>query len=466
MALAFSCVSLPPLPPEPESAELPEETPVMPETPEEASAVTNILGLVYTQLAAGDYGEALAQFDLIPGEDARSSDILLLKASILGSSGDLAGAAEITSDILSREPENTRALLVLAALEGAQGREKEQKAALERIISTDPEHVEALIGLGNIAIRGQNRAPTAAASFFDRALAREPENLEALLGRAGAYRYARDPQGAEELLNRGLSLYPKEAALWSERARLYREAGFLLQALEDLNTARELNGNDYWIAMDRGMVLLDLNRKQPALEGFIHAQSLNPDHFLSYVYTAGIKDEAGDYAGAEADYQRLIELRPDYYFAQEGLGMLKMRSRQWEDARNAFIQAYNRAPNEWNYALLAMMNWRRMNQPGNIRDFANLAMRRLTRDSLEYAMLRLYLDMSGDDAVARRVNQETDSVLKARMLYYLANYYDIKGMNRLADATFSEIMNLEQRTTIPEWRLVLWAMEERNLTFF
>jgi tetratricopeptide (TPR) repeat protein len=453
--------------PEPEIVEIPEEPPEPePEPEEEAPSLDEILALVYALLEAGDYEGALAQFDLIRGEEAQSSRILLLKASIRGSWGDLAGAAEMVNDILSREPEHTRALLVLAALEGAQGREREQKAALERIVSRDPEHVEALIGLGNIAIRGQNRAPAAAASFFDRALAREPENLEALLGRAGAYRYARDPQGAEELLNRGLGLYPEEAALWSERARLYREAGFLIQALEDLNTARELDDGDYWIAMDRGIVLLDLNRKEAALEDFTQAQSLNPDHFLSYVYTAGIKDEAGDYAGAELDYQRLIELRPDYYFAQEGLGTIKMRNHQWEEARNAFVQAYNRAPDEWSYALLVMMNWRRMDQPGNIRDFANLAMRRLNRESLEYAMLRLYLDMSGDEAVARQINQETNFGLKARMLYYLANYYDIKGMNRLADITFLEIMKLEQRITIPEWRLVLWTMEERNLTVF
>jgi hypothetical protein len=113
-----------------------------------------------------------------------------------------------------------------------------------------------------------------------------------------------------------------------------------------------------------------------------------------------------------------------------------------------------------------MMNWRRMGQPGNIRDFANLALRKLSRDSLEYAMTRLYLDMNGDDGVARRVNQEKDPKLKARMLYYLANYYDIKGNTRLAEIMFSEITNLEQRMTIPEWRLVRWALEERNLAAY
>jgi hypothetical protein len=40
--------------------------------------------------------------------------------------------------------------------------------------------------------------------------------------------------------------------------------------------------------------------------------------------------------------------------------MLLMGNRQWQEARDAFIQARNYAPGEWSYALRAMMNWRRM----------------------------------------------------------------------------------------------------------
>jgi tetratricopeptide (TPR) repeat protein len=472
----LGCVSPPaeapapgtPITPLPEDWEGPSESPppAVELPPDEAEGLAGILSRVTALLEEEDYEAALALFDEMDEEDRESSDMALLKASILCSAGKFDEAGEIAGGIRAREPENTQALLVLSVLEAAAGREREQRTALEGIIKIDPRHVPALIGLGNMAVRGERRSPTTAGAYFDRALEEEPDNIEAILGRAEAYRFARDPQKAEELLNRGLTLHPEESALWAERARLYRDAGFLLQALSDLDAAKKLDDGDYWISMDRAMVLVDLNRKQPALEEFIHAQSINPDYFLSYVYTAGIRDEAQDYEGAMADYRILVNLRPDYYFGHEGLGMLLMRNRQWREARDSFIQAYNYAPNEWSYALLAMMNWRRLDQPGNIRDFANLALRKLSRESLEYAMIRLYLDMNGDDGVARRVNQEKDPKMKARMLYYLANYYDIKGNTRLAEIMFSEIMNLEQRMTIPEWRLVLWALEERNLAAY
>jgi tetratricopeptide (TPR) repeat protein len=483
LIMVLGCVSpsKPLMPPEIPGPELPVPEPPPPVTPEPPpgkaelpppkgegaeTGIEGILSRVSALLDEGDYESSLVLFGEMTEEDRESNGMLLLKASILCSAGKLDEAREITLQIRTREPDNTQALLVLSTLEGAAGREKEQKAALERIIKIDAGHVPALVGLGNMAIRGENRSPSAAGAYFDRALAEEPDNLEAILGRAEAYRFARDPQKAEELLNAGLKLYPGEAILWAERARLYRDAGFSLQALADLDTAKKLDDTSYWISMDRGMVLVDLSRKQLALEEFTHAQSLNPEHFLSYVYSAGIKDEAEDYAGAIEDYKTLVRLRPDYYFGQEGLGMLLMRDHRWQEARDAFIQAYNHAPNEWSYALLAMMNWRRMGQPGNIRDFANLALRKLPRDGLEYAMLRLYLDMNGDDGVARRVNQEKDLKLKTRMLYYLANYYDIKGNTKLAEIMFSEIMNFEQRMTIPEWRLVRWALEERSLAAY
>ncbi|MDR0400755.1 MAG: tetratricopeptide repeat protein [Treponema sp.] len=462
LIMVLGCVSPPPPPDGREAPEFP--PPGEPEAPEQDT--TAILIRISALLMENDHKGALALFDEIEEEERESSEIVLLKASILCSAGEYDAAREIAGRIRAEEPENTQALLILSVLEGAAGREREQKTALEGILEIDSRHVPALVGLGNIAIRGERRSPTTAGAYFDRALAEEPDNLEAIMGRAEAFRFARDPQKAEELLNQGLKLYPGEPELWAERARLYRDAGFSLQALSDLDTAVKLDDRNYWISLDRAMVLVDLNRKQLALEEFVRAQSLDPDYFLSYVYTAGIKDEMKDYDGALEDYRILVKLRPDYYFGQEGLGMLLMRNRQWQGARDAFVQAYNYAPNEWSYALLAMMNWRRLNQPGNIRDFANLVLRKVPRDNLEYAMIRLYLDMNGDDGVYRRVNQEKDPALKARMLYYLANYYDIKGNGRLADLLYSEIMNLEQRMTIPEWRLVLWALEERNLAAF
>ncbi|MDR2102581.1 MAG: tetratricopeptide repeat protein [Treponema sp.] len=430
------------------------------EEPPPRPSLEAILAEIAARLEAGDFDGAAALFDAMDPAEAAAVPIRLLKASVLSSGGKLAEGRALVNEILAEEPQNTGALFVLAALAAAEGKERDQRTILEGIIKIDPAHVGALSSLGDIALR--NRSFKNAAAYFDQALALEPENRDALIGRAGVFRYTRDPKNAETLLNKAISLYPQWDTPFSERARLYRDAGRPVQALADLDAAKQLNSRDYWICYDRGNVLLDLNRKREALEEFTQAIALEPNNFTAYVYSAGIQDELGDFDGAERDYTALIKLKPEYYFAYEGLGMIKMRKKRWAEARDAFLEAYRYAPQESNYALLAAMNWMRAGKINDPRQFLEQALRRVQRDTLEWYMLRLYHDLAGDNDAAIRIDREKNSDIKFRMLFYLANYYDIRGNTNLADRYFLQTKELGRRGII-EWRLNEWILEERHL---
>jgi tetratricopeptide (TPR) repeat protein len=439
----------PPSPVRPPEEETPPE-PTLESTLEEMAAL----------LERGDFDGAVALFDTLKAADAESPSIRLLKASVLNSAGRSADSRAIVDEILSGDPQNTEALFVLSALEGAAGKDREQRATLEGIIKLNPAHVDALSSLGNIALR--NRSFRTAASYFDRVLELEPDNGDALIGKAAVFRYNQDTKNAEALLNRAVTLYPQWEVPLSERARLYREAGYPVQALADLDAAKKINDRDYWIRYDRGIVLVDLNRKREALEEFTQAIALEPDVFIAYVYSAGIKDETGDYEGAERDYTTLIKLKPEYYFAYEGLGMLKMRKGLWAEARDAFQEAYRQAPQESNYAMLTAMNWMRAGRINDPRQFLEQALRGVQRESLEWYVLRLYHDLAGDNDLALRIDREKNPDIKSRMLYYLANYYDIRGNTNLANKYFLQVKELGRKGII-EWRLNEWALEQRNL---
>jgi tetratricopeptide (TPR) repeat protein len=256
---------------------------------------------------------------------------------------------------------------------------------------------------------------------------------------------------------------PGWARPYHERARLYRGAGFYADALADLDIARRLEPDNYWILTDRGVVLMDMNRKQEALEDFNRAIEIEPEMFLAYAYSAGIKDEFADYAGAERDYLRLIRLRPDYFYAYEGLGVIKMRNKQWADARDAFLEAYRQAPREYSYALLATVNWMRATgRQTDPRQFLAQVLRTVQRDSLEYTVLRLFHDLNGDNDVAAKVEAEQNIYLKARMLFYLASFYDIRGNRNLADRYYLLVQELDAVATI-EWRLNEAVLLERGI---
>jgi tetratricopeptide (TPR) repeat protein len=426
-----------------------------------AGAVTQaVLTEVSQLMERREFPAALALFDTINPAEIQSPELQLLRASILNSAGRPAEARAIASGISTREPNNIDALLVLASSAAAEGKDREQRTTLERVIRIDPQNLKALSDLGYIALRANSLRT--AAGHFDRALAIDGDYREALVGRAIVYRYARDPFRSEQLLNRAIRQNPEWAMPLNERARLYKGAGYPEDALKDLDEAKRLDPGSYWISVDRALTLIDLNRRPEALEELNRAVTLDPNGFIAYVYRAGIMEETGDYRGAEQDYQAILRIRPDYYFAAEGLGIIKMRNHQYAEARDAFLAAYRQAPREFNYALLAAINWMKAGRPSDPKQFLAQVLRTAPRDSADWQLLRLFHDLSGDSDAVARAGQEQNFDAKSRMLFYIANYYDVMGSKALANNFFLQVQEMNRRNTI-EWKINEWMIEERGI---
>jgi tetratricopeptide (TPR) repeat protein len=442
-ALCFACRSTEPKPEPPPSREL------------------GFMERLSALLDKGDLDGAIALFDTLPVEEAQMPDKRLLKSSIMLSAGYLDEARNIAQALIEENKDDIEARFLLSNIEAASGKLREQRNLLEGIIKDDPDHVPSLNDLGLLALNAKSYKLSA--KYFDHALEQSPHNIDALNGRANLYRLQRDPDQAEKLLAKAIDLYPNSAATYNARGRFYRETDKLKEALADLDMAKKLDPENYWIAYDRGRILLDMNRNEEALSEFGRATDINPDNFIAYVYSAGVRDRSGDLDGAERDYAALARLRPDYYFAYEGLGIIKMQKREYAAARDAFLEAYKQAPSENNYAILAAINALRAGVKQNeIKPFVDQAMRKIDRSKTDYYILRLFFDFSGDADVSRRVDSEKNARTKAQMLFYLANYYAIKGNDLLADKYFIEFRDMGRRDMI-EWRLNESILEDRNI---
>jgi len=429
----------------------------------------NLIEIILTQaveyLAVSKYDEAIALFDTIPQPQRDNSSLRLIRASILSSAGKYAEARAGVEAIIASEPGNIDALFLLAAIEGVSGRRRQQQTALERIIAIESDNAEALVTLGNISL--ETRAMRQAASYFDRVLMKDDTNAGALMGMARALRMNSEWNDAEMMLDRVVYLYPNMVEARSDRARFYWGRERLIEALEEFNVAVKLAPDNHWLAVDRAQLLFEMNRRQASLEEFNRAIALNPNEYFPYVYTAGLKDDLGDHEGAERDYAILARLNPDYYFAFEGLGLHKMRKGQWADARDAFMEAYRKAPNEHYFALLAAISWMRMGDVTAPRTFLNQAQSRVTRNTLEWYMFRLYYDLTSRNYqseydMVTRLDRETDQTLKARMLFYMAWYYEVRGNSNLANRYFLMVNELNI-VAIPEWRLNEWILIDKGM---
>jgi tetratricopeptide (TPR) repeat protein len=449
--LPWSCAS-PPKVSAPETIPEAEEAPPAPE---------RFIDKLAALLGAGDIDGALALFDTLNPEEAALRQNRRLKASVLISAGRLEEARAVAETLVNEDRTDPESRFILSNIESASGRTKEQHRLLEEIVKDDPSHVPALNNLGQIFIGAKSYK--LAASYFDRALAVDPNNLYSVHGRANVYRLERKLDEAAELFNRAVELYPDRSEVYSERGRFYRESGRFTEALSDLDTARGLNPDSYWISYDRGRVLLEMGKKLEALEEFDNANRLGPNIFIGYVYSAGIRDELGDVDGAERDFQTLTDLRPDYYFALEGLGIQKMKKGLYNEAARIFEAAYKTAPSENNYAMLAAINrLKGGGKPYEVKPFVEQVLGKIDRNRLDYHVMRLFYDFSGEADVVRRIDREKNQRTKAQMLFYMANYYDVMGINPLADKFFIEFRDMK-RVDLVEWRLNEWILEQRNI---
>ena len=434
----------------------------------QANPVEPVLDQIAELLSAFDFDAAVALFDTISSPERETSYIRLLEASVLASVGRLDEARGIAQGISAEEPDNTEALFLLAAIEGVLGRDRQQREILERIISIDPDNAEARISLGNLFLT--TRSLRDAAANFRHVIMQDSTNPDALLGMARLLRMNQEWEDAEVFFNRVVELHPAMVEARSERARFFRIRGRLGEALMDLDEAKRLSPADYWISVDRGSILLDMGRRSDALEEFKRAVEIDPDEFFAYVFTAGLKDELGDLEGAERHFAILARLRPDYHYALEGLGLHKMRTQRWAEARDVFLQAHRQAPGESHYALLAAISWIRMGDPMGARNFLRQAITRVTRDSLEWHMFRLFYDLTvnvvaGEHNMLTRLNREENETLRARMTFYMAMFYDIRGNVAMANRHFL-MVNEMNRMAIPEWRLNRWILAERGIAPF
>ncbi|MDR1470588.1 MAG: tetratricopeptide repeat protein [Spirochaetaceae bacterium] len=419
-----------------------------------------LLARILDCLGAGDFDGALALFDEFPEEDAKTAEIRLLKTSVYVSAGRVSEGRDAANGVIADEPQNPDAFYALFMVEAAAGNKQAMRKAVDTALKIDKDHLPSLNALGTIHARNDSWA--LAVTQFDKVLAIDPANLAALTGKAEVFRFQGLSAEAMPLANQAVALHPDKMQGYVIRGQLLRGSGEMGPALADFVSAEQLAPRDYWVCYDKGRTLLSLGRPDEAFAAFERAITLDGTQFVAYIYSAGILADRGDYAKAEARYVEAVKRNPDYFYAYEGLGMLKMKNKEYAAARDAFLAAYAKAPSENGYAVLAALNALRVQKLFEVKPFLESAMRLAKRDTLDYAILRMLNDFNGDANVARQIDAEKDTFLKGKSAFYLAEFYDICNKAALANAYYEKCRETGRRDTV-EWRLNQWKMEERDL---
>jgi tetratricopeptide (TPR) repeat protein len=200
----------------------------------------------------------------------------------------------------------------------------------------------------------------AAAADYERALGEEPKHLGALLGLAEAYVAAQNHEQALASFNRAVEALPDYPLVHNNRGMYLQEQGDLKGAIADFSRAAELNDRYFWALTNRGVARIMLGESAAAEADFTQSLTIQPNQPAVHVMRGSARLAQGKVNQARQDFVRAIELDREDAEAHANLGFTKYFAREFEGADSSFQEALRLAPdmhhlNPWRYVTLVWM---------------------------------------------------------------------------------------------------------------
>ncbi len=414
----------------------------------------NFVQQLSTTLASGSVDQAIALFDKIPVSAQSSPDMQVLKASLLFSAGKDSDAASLAQAVLQNDPKNVDALSLNMMLAKKSGDKLKKSAMIKQIIAIDPKNADANIELAGEQALSHRYA--AARDYYRTALLSDPQNENALFGYGQMSYYLEKDDDAKSSFEKMLQVDPNSAIAYAYLGKLESETHGYQKAKEYINKAIALEPNNTDFYLDLGTYNRFLGKYEEAENAWKKAVENDPAYFLGYAYLAGIYDEQDKFDDALAAYRKVVETNPKYYYAYESLGMFAWHSGSWAESRAAFSKAREQNQDNISYVLMIAATYLKEKNTVACKEFTAEVMKKQDHSTLEYLMVRLYHDQSGDLGVVNKVQDETNRTKRGKMLYYLALYFDLIGKPDLAQKYYAEVVEMKSPMFF-EYRLAEWS---------
>jgi tetratricopeptide (TPR) repeat protein len=336
------------------------------------------------QLALGDYYSRLSRFndakaiyDKLADGTAGASAAKVRLASLGMLSGNLEEARRITTEVLTREPNNVEALIGRAQIEFREGRVAESlatarmatsagpqvplahfvlgkmlqsqhqmdeaKAAFENALKAFSGFAPANVELARIAIL-QNR-PQDAIRFAQAAIDRVPSFGDAHLLLARAHLLAGNPDGADAPLRLMKANFPDSAIVLAEVGRLHLAKGDRAAARTALNAA--ITKDPVLPAAVEALVGMDIQEKRvdaarARLDSAVAQAPANAE--LQLMAARMFATTFGDRPAAEAAVKRVLAAQPNNLTAFDVLARIYATSADLPAATAEFEKLAERQP--------------------------------------------------------------------------------------------------------------------------
>lgn len=216
----------------------------------------------------------------------------------------------------------------------------EAEASQKRALALNPDLIAALNNLGSIA--RDNEDSEGAISFYRRVLDLRPDYLESVNNLISVMIEAEELEEARDFADDCLGKGYISAELHRNRGRLHVLQSEWDEAECCFRNAISLDEKKPEAYVGLAQVLIEKNLHELALVEAEKAQHLDPGHAPAYHYIAVCKSHLGDLEAGFANYEKTLELKPDFSATMIALGHLEMEQGNFDAARSWFNKAAER----------------------------------------------------------------------------------------------------------------------------
>jgi len=238
-------------------------------------------------------------------------------------------AAEIAQKVLSKEPQNVPALILLGnATAGLQDYHSSEEL-FGKAVTLDPQNTTAFLNLGTSQALQRNYKE--AEQAFLKAREIDPKNKSALMALGNYYQAVGSSEKAESMWKEALALYPADRDVYFQAVQFYYRAGRIGDIEKILREARAKNTKDPEPSFLLAEVYVENNRLSEARTLLLELRNQFPDNVdVAAKLAANYMEDQRDKAQGEID--RIIKADSKNPVGYVLLGELQFRAGKYEDA--------------------------------------------------------------------------------------------------------------------------------------
>lgn len=410
-------------------------------------------------LDKGDIKAAISHFNNLPEELKDDLELKFILGALYYSDCQYEKAIEIAYDILEIEPDNIDALELVTLSKHAMGDKAAFNENANKILAVDPYNPTVNIQKAEEYVLAKKYKM--AKDSYRKALKGNPENEDAMFGYAQMCFYTDDLKTAQNYLEKILNKNPNNASALAYMGKIAYDEENYLRASKFFKQAIDNDSSNYDYWMDYGKALRYQGKFEEAEKAWIHATQLDPSYFLAYAYLAGSFDDLGQFDKALENYHKVIETNPKYYYAYESAAVLEYHAKNYEEAIRMFAKAYEYNA-QWSYALMIAACYMKLGNTNGSKNVLQTQLKKMDRATVEYELVRFFLDnysKNAETTLKQKIDKETNSNKKGKMLFYMGLYCEIKKASELSKEYYARVTSM-QAPMFFEYRLAEWGIQE------